>query len=114
MKSDRKPKQLILDISSWNDIFQRLDHDRLVTVETREILKTYLQSQVATQDLGASNQSYRAYLIAALLSAKGIRHLRADDPISKVLELAAQLELPAQHRAAGDTWELLINMIDQL
>lgn len=40
--------------------------------------------------------------------------LASGRPIGKVPDLAAQFEPPAQHRAAGDTWELLISMIDQL
>lgn len=91
-----------------------LNHNHRPTVEARDCLVKYLKAQVVTMKESDFDQKASAYQIAGLLSAQGTRHLFLDDPISKVLELAAQVELPAQHRAITDTWHQLVMSIEQL
>lgn len=98
----------------WENIFNRLNRNRTPTAATRESLVRYLKSQIPITHLSSFEQVATAYRIAGLLSADGVSHLSLDDPICKVLELAAQVELPVQHRARTDTWSQLVKLIDQL
>ena len=98
----------------WQDVFDLLNHNESPTLATRESLARYLKFQVLTANANTSEQTASAYKMAGLLSAQGARHLSPDDPISKVLELAAQVELPAQHRSITESWYQLVKSIDQL
>jgi hypothetical protein len=114
MKKSQNENSLKRRVPSWEDVFSLLNHDDRPTDATRESLARYLKFQVLATSASSSEQTASAYRIAGLLSAQGVRHLSIDDPISKVLELAAQVELPSQHRAITDTWHQLVKSIDQL
>lgn len=91
-----------------------LDQDCTPTDIARKRLVRFLKTQVNKRKVESSEQASKAYVIAGLLSAKGICRLSSDDPISRVLELAAQVELPAHVRATTDTWGQLVKAVDQL
>lgn len=114
MKKFQNEDSLKRQVPSWEDVFELLNQNERPTSATRENLARYLKFQILTTSASTSEQTASAYRIAGLLSAQGARHLFLDDPISKVLELAAQVELPAQHRAITDTWYQLVKSIDQL
>jgi hypothetical protein len=55
-----------------------------------------------------------AYELAGLLALDAVRQMRDNDPYLRVLELAAQLELPKRHQEAGASWWRLEQLVRDL
>ncbi len=114
MKHDLNGSQVKSDLTAWTDVYKRLNNDVLPSLATREVLVRYLKTQFLVQNGTALNKPEIAYRVAGLLAARGIKHMPKDDPICKVLELAAQVELPIQYHAKTDTWDQLVKSVNQL
>ncbi|WP_165938425.1 hypothetical protein [Parafrankia sp. BMG5.11] len=55
-----------------------------------------------------------AYELTALLSTRTCRALPGEHQYIKVLDLAGELELPAERRPAGVTWTRFLKLVDKI
>lgn len=68
-------------------------------------------NQIAAYNRSPDDGERLAYDIAGLLSLNFVRQLPDNDPISDVLALAGQLELPESHRDPDATWAALQKLV---
>lgn len=75
-----------------------------------------IKSKLGLFKSDASNEEKQgaAYELAGLMSIEFVRGLGADDTITKILEMAGELELPSEIKSESSTWTALIQLIETL
>jgi hypothetical protein len=66
------------------------------------------------RDASEDERAATAYDLAGLLADPYVASLDRNDPVTEILELAGELELPKHHRSATATWRRIEELADKL
>jgi len=80
----------------------------------RQNLVGFLKSQVQAYKDNPEMGEQIAYSIVGMMSDDFVRSLPDDDPCMQIMEMAGELELPAEHRSDSANWDNLIQKIEDL
>ncbi|GAA1017083.1 hypothetical protein ACFQWA_03930 [Streptomyces thermogriseus] len=95
------------------NIFERLDENEPLT-SRKQLLREYLLEQLKVQEWHPEQGEQIAYEITGLLATDLAISLADEDPYKEILDMAAQLELPEQHRDSGASWDELRELVQNL
>ena len=96
-----------------DEIFVALDANESLT-KNRGLLKAFLREQLNRYHQDPTSGEEIAYGIAGLINAQSIALLPDSDPYQEIIRLAADLELPPQHRDSESTWERFATLVHAL
>lgn len=82
--------------------------------EKRHALITYLKQQPARRDADPDDELDIVYEIAGLRFTRFAQSLSQDDPLSEILHIATQLEIPSEWHWDETSWNRLAKRIEAL